>query len=261
MFIHRNLQAFTEDTPLVLNTEELMFPWGKRERREEARYHVPQNKTLPVGVARQDSTWTIGQLINLSQHGAKFYLETVLQFYETVTFGFVLPSLNIEMSMKSTIIWTKATSDDRWMVGCSFDEAIPNAVLDQLGSAGFIDRRRHSRIAASVPGMARSQLNTAFVPVTITDYSVGGFRMESDVPHELSQTVNVQFATDASVFGVVKWKSERGPKYVYGCEFIRDSTEGRSAKVIGRFCNVPMKSVQEGVTRYAETLPRQGVLK
>lgn len=216
-----------------------MFRWGKRERRAESRYHVPQGKSFAVGVSRHGSEWAIGELINLSRHGAKLYLETVLQFSETVIFGLVLPSLDIEMAMNSTIVWTRATSDDRWMLGCSFEEAIPKAVVERLASAGLIDRRRHHRIPVCVPGMARPQLSSRFEPVTITDYSVGGFRMESNTSHELNECVCVQLATDETVFGVVKWKSTNGPKNAYGCEFIRDSPQGNSAKVIEKFCNVP----------------------
>ena len=78
--------------------------------------------------------------------------------------------------------------------------------------------------------------------------------MEAETSHELNESVCVQFASDASVFGVVKWKSKKGPKYNYGCEFIRDSPAGRSAKVIRKFCNVPTKAIQEVEISYSESL-------
>ena len=218
---------------------ELMFPWGEKESRAEPRHEVPQSAEFTVGVARQGSDWTIGELIDLSQSGAKLYLDTVLQFSESVIFGLVLPSLDIEMAMNSTIVWSRAISDDKWMIGCSFEKPIPSAVLDELAGAGLIERRRYSRISVCVPGMARSQLSTEFEPVTVTDYSVGGFRIESSASHDLNQCVCVQFSPDATVFGVVKWKSTKGQKYEYGCEFIRDFLEHSYAKVIERFCSVP----------------------
>ena len=81
-------------------------------------------------------------------------------------------------------------------------------------------------------GLARWELGSQEVEVAVVNYSTGGFCMVSETLGTVSSKVMVQFEPDASIFGVVRWRSTDGSQHFHGCEFRQQSEGGRGAKLI-----------------------------
>lgn len=220
-----------------------MIRWVKsnRERRRGDRFPVSDGApSLPIAVERRNSDSTLGQLIDLSQQGAKLCLDSVLQFSEDVILRLALPTDDLSLSINSTIVWTRAAADGRFMVGCSFDKAIPANVIDRFAGLGLINRRRHARFATNIEAEARWQLSTTTIPVTILDYSDGGFRIAYQCDEDMSHRVRLQFATGETAFGVVKWNRRTGDTAECGCEFLSGMQDADGASIIRRLAENPI---------------------
>lgn len=209
-----------------------MFGWTGEEKRQTNRYHVGIESHISIELERNDAGIVFGRLIDLSQNGAKCCINKSLQFSETVAWRLTMPALDIAAAIKSKVIWTRTTDTSNWLVGCSFDEALPNVILDRLARAGFINRRRHPRSESDLPGVARSELCNQSSPVSVVDYSYGGFRMLSDQPKPIGAKVLLNFHPHGSVFGIVRWCSTEGDIHSVGCEFRQQSEHGQGASLI-----------------------------
>jgi hypothetical protein len=224
-----------------------MFGWITKERRTTERFYVSRSAELAVEIDRSGSTCPVrGLIVDLSEQGAKISLETSLQFSESVIARLAVPALDVLAAIKSKVIWARTMESGAWLVGCSFDEAMPSTILDRLAKGGFIERRRHARKQISLPAVARWELESTTTPVTLIDYSSGGFCLCCDLPKCVGSKVVVELADQSTILATVKWQSTDGTKYRHGCEFGQQSEVHSYADIIRRLCQ---QKVDDGKCR------------
>ena len=214
-----------------------MFGWITKERRTTERFYVSRSAELAVEIDRSGSNCPVrGLIVDLSEQGAKISLETSLQFSESVIARLAVPALDVLAAIKSKVIWARTTDSGAWMVGCSFDEAMPSVILDRLAKGGFIERRRHPRKQISLPAVARWELDSKTTPVTVIDFSVGGCCLCCERPMSVGSKVVVELADQSTILASVKWRSANGATYRHGCEFGQQSEVHPYADILGKLC-------------------------
>ena len=192
------------------------------ERRHESRFETSSRPSIRVHIQRSQPVETLqAELINLSPSGAKISLSTVLRFSEVVRLRIQIPRLGINVDVNSAVRWVRPAHDNQWIFGCSFAHDIAESVLDQLATAGLIERRRDPRHSVRIPGFARYELVTETIPIEVRNYSDRGFCIASSrlstVGTTVRVTVNGLGDSSRSLYGEVCWQAEQDGEYLLGC--------------------------------------------
>ena len=110
------------------------------ERRREQRFEIAVDQSITVHVRRQmdDRVEMIeGELLDLSQGGAKICLRTCLQFSESMELELVIERLALTVQATTQVCWIRPIGEEQWLVGCSFTPKISEEVIGQLAMAGI----------------------------------------------------------------------------------------------------------------------------
>jgi len=209
----------------------------KNDRRHQARYTIAPDKVVIGQIERKQADENIqGELLDLSSCGSKVSLRTNLTFSEKVNFRILVPEVSIDISVHAIVAWVRSIGNDDWHVGCYFTTRIPDEIFDQLGVAGYIDRRRGRRWKVSISGVARWELSSQAYPVEIVDYSGRGFCLLSGRAGIVGSMVCFEFhdmdGAIQTIFGQVKWQTCSDGQYRQGCEFKGISTCSKGVELL-----------------------------
>jgi hypothetical protein len=109
-------------------------------------------------------------------------------------------------------------------LGCALNPKLPDQVLTDLATNGFLQRRRHQRRPIDVAARMRCEgiLNTA--DVQIVDVSAGGFRVRSTQEAGVGRRILLQLdsgpdQTDLLV-AQAAWQMRQEDEYEVGCAFV-----------------------------------------
>jgi len=149
------------------------------ERRGDARYQVIGEKTVSLTFDpkdhREPSQTFRGQLLDLSPQGARFSVPVALPISRSLRVQLSIPELALELYVSAHVCWTKPHEQTGWQIGCVLNPEIPPEFLHRLAVGGRLERRTADRYQESLQLEARKELPTRGQPVTLQDYSEGGF--------------------------------------------------------------------------------------
>ncbi|MGI9472513.1 MAG: PilZ domain-containing protein [Rubripirellula sp.] len=123
------------------------------------------------------------------------------------------------------------------ILGCSLDDSIADAVLQDLASEGVVNRRADGRVHLSHSAKVSWQLNAEVIDVEIQDYSDGGMKIQSPVsiPEGVSLRIQIgsEFAEMLSVQAKLVWKHDSADGCVAGVAFTHRDAPVQVAEALG----------------------------
>ena len=119
---------------------------------------------------------------------------------------------------------------DFWWVGCSFDPAIPDEVMEQFAESGILERRKHNREEVEISTVAKWELNSPTARARIVDYSRGGLCLRSQDEGKPGERLLLEFrlqdGQEFLVRAMARWQVKADTGYVIGCQFLSDLDYG-----------------------------------
>jgi hypothetical protein len=199
-------------------------------QRRESRYGIRSGKVLPVVVVTSDDNGdniTVhGSIVDLSRNGSKVELDGPISNQTRLCLQLSADALAGVVEIAANVCWCRPTDNDRWWIGCSFDEPLSFQVLSQLALTGLIDRRNDPRRSYAITVSCRRQLNNQEISGKLVNVSVGGFGLELNSPVEFTPderlliTVIDDEPSHVPIVGRVCWSSNETTHTMVGCSFI-----------------------------------------
>jgi hypothetical protein len=176
---------------------------------------IHDERGLPAGA-------THGSLVNISQNGARLSVPCELPLSQNFRIKITLPELGMTFYVRGAVCWTRRdpASKEEWIVGCSLQPGIPEAILSRLVTGGIIERSG-SVPAETLPQATLSIDGLTQVMASVQNVSRGGFCLQSRTPLLPGQKVRLQLpqVSDSStaVEGVVQWSIAADGRCLIGC--------------------------------------------
>lgn len=110
-------------------------------------------------------------------------------------------------------------------VTCELDEPLSEASVQRLVDGGHLDRRHTDRRPVAIDACARSELNSAALPIRVVDLSKGGCCLRSTTEVPIQHRIELfSWDEDVGARGVVvsvKWIRPDKEGFLLGCRFAR----------------------------------------
>lgn len=232
----------------------------QRELRRDLRFLVvqPGSLTLSIGRASDDpSEDQSGLLLDLSREGARLGLQMHVPAGERIRMRISSAEFSHAVESEATVSWVEPGSSSEWVIGCVLEDLIGQDLLDDLATAGMLDRRSEERIAVSFAAEAKTELERSFVPVEIVDTSDGGFCVVTDelsaATHDrlMLQIRDESGAGSGLMRGRVVWVNEMVDGRVIGCTFLTRADHEFLRKACGREKRDQTASRPQAATNWA----------
>jgi len=175
-------------------------------------------------------------LLDISLYGAKLETTAAITAKQSIVIRIesTFPRQTIEVDGQVT--WANRLRPDAWQLGCSFASQLPADVLECYARAGVLERRQRPRSSVSLAALAKCELESDEIPISILDYSAdGGFRLLSPSSVEPHRRVVLRIRSecgDVFVRGKSIWESESEAGHHIGCEFLTIEDSQRLAEVL-----------------------------
>jgi hypothetical protein len=194
--------------------------------RQADRYQVtPKNADLTI-LLRQlqgsDDSTVESELHDVSDNGIKLSVTQPITFGELVEVQFQSPSLGIDFPVEAEVRWIRqGDNTDAWIVGLCAVEGTMIELLEQLSSAGIIERRRTPRDNVAYSATVKWEANPVPVDVSLLNASSNGICFQSDEPgypgRRLRLNVDAGSEKANTLMAVAKWCVQSKDGYLIGC--------------------------------------------
>ena len=114
-------------------------------------------------------------LIDVSQHGARLTSSSRIPVDDAIRLDLIVEDLGMEFHVAGKVCWNEQADDGSYLTGCVLEPWLPDGVLDRLAKGGRLDRRFDPRFSEDIKLAARRESIDGHVPVTLRNYSNGGF--------------------------------------------------------------------------------------
>jgi len=190
----------------------------------EVRYQLPNApvvRVMPEDDELSDACEVHhARLLDLSRHGAKISGSTEIPTGNSIRLRLTIEELGLEFYVTGAVCWCKPSDDASWLLGCSLQPGFPHGLLDRLADRGHVDRRFDARFQEEVSLSAFWELGGARVPVTLRNYSQGGFCVHSSRPSVPGKRLHLKINQSQVIISTVQWELEVGGGYMLGCIFL-----------------------------------------
>lgn len=165
------------------------------------------------------------ELADLSAGGAKLRTNAALPLDEPIALSLSSTRAQFRLDVSATTCWVRQESAGCWAFGCAFKPRLPETVLDELFVNHLVERRTFERLPVRFPAEARWEGSPGDHPVSLWDYSEGGFGVLSAqlAPEQCRVLLKLgQSGTPArqEVMGQARWRMQAGDGHLVGCTFI-----------------------------------------
>lgn len=199
-------------------------------QRRESRYGIRSGRELPVViVASGDDGHVVevqGSIVDLSRNGSKVELDAPISNQTHLRLQLKADALTGDVEIAANVCWCRPTDNDRWWIGCAFDEPLSFQILSQLALTGLIDRRNDPRKSYAMTVSCRRQLNDEEICGKLVNVSIGGFGLElnSNINFTSDERLLVTLIDDepshVPIIGRVCWSSNETTHTMVGCSFV-----------------------------------------
>ncbi len=164
------------------------------------------------------------ELQDLSATGARLRASQQVCVGEAVGLRIVAPRGGIDHTSAGVICGVHEHEDEDWTLEGSFASELPEEVLQELVTAGLLERRESDRQKLQVDArILCPERFDAAVDVHIENYSQGGFCMYTPEPLELGDEIVLELVhPDGSVAQLdaeVRWQDTCVIGFVVGCRY------------------------------------------
>lgn len=202
-----------------------------KDARRDPRYQVKDSNLVTVSASRtndiDDSVSDVsGVLLDLSRCGLRLRLEGFLPKGEEVRLTLNASQFDCPIQSDATIRWAEPDAGDRWIVGCDLNQKIPQESIQELATAGTLERRNDSRRLLSLTADAKTELEQGFNAVQVVDISDGGFRaLGGELHAKVNDRLLLRVASDSTadvhlIRARVAWVNDLEGGQSLGCLFL-----------------------------------------
>ena len=195
-----------------------------------ARYHVGRGQNVSVGLLSEvdgKQRIVVAKLIHISSVEARLRSREPINLKEIVGLQLRTEHPEHTILLSGEVYWMEPANGDYWWVGCSFDPAIPDEVLEQFAESGILERRQYNREKVKISTVAKWELNSPTARAHIVDYSRGGLCLRSQDKGKPGERLLLEFrlqdGREFLVRATARWQVETEKGYVIGCQFLDDS--------------------------------------
>jgi hypothetical protein len=185
------------------------------------RYTISNGPVVTINVVElyQPDRIYQGRLVDLSQCGAKFSVPEEIATNKSIRLKISVAELGMEFYVAGSLCWAKPGPDGNWFAGCSLEPGLPKNFFDQLARDGRINRRVHDRFDGFTNLGACFDVDGELTPVTLKNYSAGGFCVLSQVPAPIGHRFNLCIAEpeEAVMPSQTQWQLAVRDGYLIGC--------------------------------------------
>ena len=89
--------------------------------------------------SRQPTAGREAELVDMSRHGLQVRLTGPLEVSEPVVVRIQDSGATMDVALQAKVRWQRPHGQNRWAVGCAFDEAVNYEVLGELFLRGFLN--------------------------------------------------------------------------------------------------------------------------
>ncbi len=159
-------------------------------------------------------------LVDLSAGGAKLSVEGPVPMDQPARLKISIEDLGLDFEVAADVCWTRNDEEGRCHVGCTVDPPLPSSFFRGLTSDAQPDRRYDPRSESSCNVSACWELGDDVVPVTVLNYSDGGFCAFCD--RETVTGKRLHLCLDKIVIiAKTQWQLAVLDGYLVGCSFLR----------------------------------------
>ncbi len=195
------------------------------DQRRTPRFPVLNHQACRVQIERGGDGTAVeiieGELIDLSQGGAKLRLAAFLQFAETVRVRISIAELDLAINVTSDVCWTRRDDVNAWLVGCAFSPPISDETLQALAVHSLIERRQAPRSSVTTEAILSLQNSDQQLRVRLRDISAGGFCLVTSVAIPVGDKLQLAMTnsdgSDLTITGKVRWSMQSDNEYLVGC--------------------------------------------
>lgn len=167
-----------------------------------------------------------GRVLDLSAGGAKLAVPCEVALQEVVEVRFDMAELISEVSVSASVCWARTAGGSGWRLGVAFAEELPESLLSQMVSHGYIDRREFPRQATSLAASVQWEATRETSDVQLLDVSAGGFSLAgapSTAPgSRLRLTITKPNGEQVVLSAVVCWQRPDENGQVLGCNYLEE---------------------------------------
>ena len=194
------------------------------------------NKYYPDGkFYREEEAVYEAKLIDLSKQGAKLSSATVIPTGESIRLQLSIVELGIEFYLDGKVCWSKKETDESSLFGCALSARLPDGLFDRLAEGGRLDRRFDPRFDEEIELSAFWEFRGTQVPVTLSNYSRGGFCILTKHPIVAGQQLHlcVEEPEHCVVIASAQWQLEVTSGYLIGASYLDPRDFARIEKARG----------------------------
>ncbi len=193
--------------------------------RRSPRYRVAAEQSLQVTLQRENVAEQSGRLLDLSEAGCRIDADNSIPSGTSVQFKFRVQEADIDFETRAIVCWATPKSKTGWLIGLSFDDNLSPEIVAAMAEKDLIDRRLDERKPVDLSVDARSELGGELAASTLVDYSMGGFRIESQTlrvepGNRLMIRVPTQRGDHKMIYGKVTWVRQLDGRYAIGSAYV-----------------------------------------
>ena len=194
--------------------------------RREARYKVGDANELNCTIEWDSNGWIESSAavpLDLSANGARLECEFPIQANEAVKINISADNIGISLTVSATVRWIEPTTQGKLIIGCEFNQTMPEDILPKLAAAGELNRRQETRFPILLYANAKQELNQKVIGVRIEEYSRGGIRLFSPVEMNLRDRILLRVKHQSKSVSLVlnpRWQIGVAAGHFVGCSFV-----------------------------------------
>lgn len=196
-------------------------------RGREPRYVTLAESDLEIqSIVELNSTMQIeSHLVDISQSGAKLIVPEPLGRHAMFSLHVRVDAIDFQVRQVGKVYWHALTTNQKWCIGCRFEDKIRQADLELLCEKGCVERRRDVRFEMSEMISIRRQLQTERLAARLINVSRSGFCIKASGDYEPGERLLVELDSDsesesqAQIVTRVVWSCADGSHTTIGCQF------------------------------------------
>jgi len=203
--------------------------------RKERRYKASENNLLSCETALDEGDVRRGTVVDLSSSGIRLLCGGRFEVGQAMS-----TELTTDRSYgvyRGVIRRVEPWVDGQSILGCSLNDPIPDAVLEDLSSDGVVNRRSDDRITLNKKAKVSWPLHQGEVDVELQDYSSGGMKLVSSfpIPDDVRLRIRIDLDDDSELVVDAKsvWQKKAEDGCVAGVTYTHRDTHDKVARVLG----------------------------
>lgn len=133
-----------------------------------------------------------------------------------------IDELGVTFYVAGQVCWSKPGEDGNWVFGCHLNPCLPEGAFEILAKSGQVNRRLEGRVQSRVGLEALWELDGVALPITLQNYSQGGFCVRTREPGRAGRRFHLRIPRPDNLLIVANaiWQLNVADGFLVGCSFL-----------------------------------------